>query len=197
MHRTIPLVRGGRLYQSEREGDPIAVGTSAWYDWLENHDSFTFVDRLGTITVHKSGSGTDSDLDWKASHTRMGKLFRVSLGPSRTLTLSRLQAAARTLAGRHTPVESTTMSPAVPVASTLPVTWTEDNVDPPNSLIQTKLYRPRTRSDLIPRARLIERLNAGLSGKVRKRQRAARLRAFAHRCPANRLSRCVSGNGQP
>ncbi len=167
MHRTIPLVRGGRLYQSEREGDPIAVGTSAWYDWLENHDSFTFVDRLGTITVHKSGTGTDpSDLDWKATHTRMGKLFRVSLGPSRTLTLSRLQAAARTLAGRHTPVESSTMSPAVPAASTLTFPRTGANVDPPNSLIRTKLYRPRTSSDLIPRARLIERLNAGLSGKV-------------------------------
>jgi LuxR family maltose regulon positive regulatory protein len=34
------------------------------------------------------------------------------------------------------------------------------------SLIQTKLYRPRTRSDLITRARLLERLNDGLSGKV-------------------------------
>ncbi len=34
------------------------------------------------------------------------------------------------------------------------------------SLIQTKLYRPRTRSDLIPRARLLERLNAALGGNV-------------------------------
>src|SRR5438034_9306572 len=58
------------------------------------------------------------------------------------------------------------MSPAVPAASTLPVTKTGANVDPPNSLIRTKLYRPSTRSDLNPRARLIERLNAGLSGKV-------------------------------
>jgi len=33
-------------------------------------------------------------------------------------------------------------------------------------LLQTKLYRPRTRSDMIPRARLLERLNAGLGGKV-------------------------------
>src|SRR6266516_6090684 len=34
------------------------------------------------------------------------------------------------------------------------------------SLIQTKLYRPRTRSDLVPRARLLERLNAGLGSTV-------------------------------
>ena len=39
-------------------------------------------------------------------------------------------------------------------------------VDHPMVLMQTKLYRPRKRSDLISRARLLERLNAGLRGKV-------------------------------
>lgn len=34
------------------------------------------------------------------------------------------------------------------------------------SLIRTKLYRPRRGSDVIPRSRLLGRLNAGLSGKV-------------------------------
>ena len=38
--------------------------------------------------------------------------------------------------------------------------------DHPMALMQTKLYRPRKRSDLISRARLLERLNAGLSGNV-------------------------------
>ena len=40
------------------------------------------------------------------------------------------------------------------------------DVDHYTSLIQTKLYRPRMGSDLIPRPRLLERLNAGLGGKV-------------------------------
>jgi LuxR family transcriptional regulator, maltose regulon positive regulatory protein len=40
------------------------------------------------------------------------------------------------------------------------------NFDHAMSLIQTKLYQPRTRSDLIPRAHLLGRLNAGLSGNV-------------------------------
>ncbi len=35
-----------------------------------------------------------------------------------------------------------------------------------NSLMRTKLYRPRTTGDVIPRVRLIERLNDGLSGIV-------------------------------
>ena len=34
------------------------------------------------------------------------------------------------------------------------------------SLMQTKLYPPRSRSDMISRARLIERLNDGLHGNV-------------------------------
>ena len=34
----------------------------------------------------------------------------------------------------------------------------------PRSLIHTKLYRPRSGSDVIPRARLMERLNARLNG---------------------------------
>ncbi len=39
-------------------------------------------------------------------------------------------------------------------------------VSSPSSLIRTKLYRPRSGSDVIPRTRLLERLNAGLSGKA-------------------------------
>jgi hypothetical protein len=96
MHRTMPRVEGGRLYQAEREGDLIVVGTPAWYDWLEHHSSFLFVDLGGGFTARKRGTDP-SNLDWEASRTRAGRLWRVSLGPARTLTLSRLQAAAWTL----------------------------------------------------------------------------------------------------
>jgi LuxR family transcriptional regulator, maltose regulon positive regulatory protein len=40
------------------------------------------------------------------------------------------------------------------------------NAGSPSSLMRTKLYRPRSSSDVIPRARLIERLKAGLGSKV-------------------------------
>ncbi len=165
LHQSFPIVKGKRLYQSGREGDPIDVGTPAWYDWLEHHAAFIFVDRVGTVTVCKSGTGP-SDLDWKASCTRMGKRYHVSLGSSRALTLARLQDAARRLAGKHAQVGSTTLSPASPAVSTPPIPKTAATVVHPGSLIQTKLYRPRSGSDVIPRARLFERLNAGLSGNV-------------------------------
>ena len=167
MQPTIPRVQGGRLYQSESGAALIIVGTPAWYDWLEHHTAFLFSDHGSGFTAYKSGTAP-SDLDWQASRTRMGKLYRVWLGPSHTLTLERLQAAARSLVGEHAPAEPTAtgVSPAQPAASTLPVPTTAATVGPPSSLMRTKLYRPRISSDIIPRARLIERLNAGLSGNV-------------------------------
>ncbi len=165
VRQTTPIVKGGRLYQSESEGDPIAVGTPGWYDWLERHNSFTFVNRLGAFTVHKSDINP-SDLDWKASRTNMGRLFSVSLGPSRALTLSRLQDAARKLAGKYAPAKSTLHSPDKPAAATPPVPKTAATVGPTGSLVHTKLSRPRSGSDVITRTRLIERLNAGLGGSV-------------------------------
>ena len=79
MQRTNPIVKSGRLYQTESDGDPIDVETPALYDWLEHHTTFTFVARAGSITVHKSGTET-GDHDWKASRTSIGKVFLVSLG---------------------------------------------------------------------------------------------------------------------
>ncbi len=163
MQRTHPIVKSGRLYLTESDGDPIDVGTPAWYDWLEHHTTFTFVARAGSITVRKSGTHP-GDHDWKASRTRMGKVFHVSLGPSRALTLSRLRAAAQRLVKKSAHVPST-LSPATPAASTLAVPTSAATVNPPSSLIQRKLYRPPSSSDIIRRTRLIERLNSGLSSR--------------------------------
>ncbi len=51
-----------------------------------------------------------------------------------------------------------------PAASLLPAHAVP--VGPASSLMRTKLYRPRSSSDVIPRARLFERLNAALGGSV-------------------------------
>jgi LuxR family maltose regulon positive regulatory protein len=165
MGRVIPSVKGGRLYQSETESDPIEVGTPAWYGWLEHHATFTFVDRVGTFTARKSMLKTRGQF-WKAYRTLQGKLYRIHLGYSHTLTLERLQAAAQAFAGELVPVEQGNVSSMRPAASRLPSPRIAINADHYKSLIQTKLYRPRNGSDLIPRARLIERLNDGLNGKV-------------------------------
>ncbi len=168
MPRILPRVKGERLYQSETERDPIVVGTPAWYDWLEQHTAFTFVDQNGTFTARKSILRTRGSY-WKAYHRRQGKLYRIHLGHSYALTLEGLQAAARAFAGEHGSGEPTDVSSTQSAASRLPMHTSPRMAltgDHPMALIQTKLYGPRKRSDLIARARLLERLNAGLSGKV-------------------------------
>src|SRR2546421_4319959 len=168
MHRTIPRVEDGRLFQSEKEGDPILVGTPAWYDWLEQQRSFTFIDRALTFTARKSVLRT-GDSYWKAYRKRQGKLYRIRLGPSHTLTLEQLQAAAQAFAGEHYPGEQAIVPGRQPVASRLPIPPSPRialNVDNYTTLIQTKLYRPRLGRDLLLRTHLLERLNAGLGGKV-------------------------------
>src|SRR5438874_8059400 len=105
MHRAKSTVKSGRLYQLDRESAPIDVGTSSWYNWLEEHSSFLFVDHVGAVTVRKIHTG-HGESEWKASRTRLGKVFTVSLGPSHTINLSNLQDAARRLAGKHAPIGS-------------------------------------------------------------------------------------------
>src|SRR6266568_4423517 len=165
MRSTIPNVIGGRLYRSETESDPIVVGTPEWYDWLEQHAAFTFVDAAGSFTVRKSMLHTGGSY-WKAYRTRRGKLYRIHLGHSQSLTLERLQATARAFASEHVPGELADVAMTQSPASRLPSPRNALTVEHPMALIQTKLYRPRKRSDLISRARLLERLHAGLSGNV-------------------------------
>ena len=104
MRKKIPRVEDGRLFQSESEVDPILVGAHAWYEWLEQQSSFTFVDHSFTFTAHKSALRTGGSY-WKAYRRSKGKLYRIHLGHSHTLTLERLQAAAQAFAEEHVPGE--------------------------------------------------------------------------------------------
>jgi len=146
-----------------RESVPIDVGSSSWYDWLEEHTSFLFVDHESAVTVRKIETD-HSQSEWQASRTRMGRVFTVALGPSHTIDLSNLQVAARRLAGKHAPTGSTTGFTARHDASTL--TQPAATTSTLHSLIRTKLYQPCSGSDVITRTRLIERLNAALGGKI-------------------------------
>ncbi len=147
MHRALPLVKGEHLYQSETEGHPILVGTPAWYDWLEPHAAFTFVDAAGTFTARKSLLRTKGS-SWKAYRRRQGKLYRIDLGPSHALTLQRLAAAAGALAAKLGSGEPAEVAKTPSAASLLPSSPLALTVDPSLSLLQTKLSRPRSRSDL-------------------------------------------------
>jgi len=107
------------------------------------------------------------DSYWKAYRKHQGKLYRIHLGYSHTLTLERLQAAARAFTGELVAEdEPGEVSSTQPVASRIPSPRIAINTGNYVSLMQTKLYPPRSRSDMISRARLIERLNEGLSGNI-------------------------------
>src|SRR5207248_1373698 len=155
-------VTGGRLYRSEAESDPIVLGTPEWYDWLEQHTVFTFVDVAGTFTGRKSMLRTGGSY-WIAYCTRQDKPYRIYLGHSHTLTLEKLKAAARAFAGEHVSGERVDASLEQSAASEISMSTPPRaalTADHPMALLQTKLYGPRKHSDLIARARLLERLNA-------------------------------------
>src|SRR5690349_2974325 len=159
-----PMVSGGRLYQRGRENVPIDVGTSPWYNWLEEHTSFLFVDHVGAVTVRKNGTD-HGESKWEASCTRMGQVFTISLGPSHTLTLLNLQAAARRLTGKHVQTGSSMRSVNGRTSSRVPISKLIAT-GRLRSFMRTKLFRPRSSSDIIPRTRLIERLHASLNCEI-------------------------------
>jgi LuxR family transcriptional regulator, maltose regulon positive regulatory protein len=166
MRSTIPNVMGERLYRTETESDPIVLGTTEWYDWLEQHTAFSFVAAVGTFTARKSILHTGRSY-WIADCTRQDKPSRIYLGHSNTLTLEKLKATARSFAGEHVSREQVDASLTETTASRLSMHTSPGNaptIDHHMPLVQTKVYGPLKRSDLITRDRLLERLNEGLSG---------------------------------
>lgn len=161
MQRTFPSVQEGQLYQSEFERDPIHVGSATWYDWQEHHSSFVFYARGVGFHVRKRGT-EPGDQYWEATSDQAGELKHIRLGHAHSLSLERLLAAARTLAGEHASNETADESSTQPTLATYQhqVPQNGASVGPHRSLVRTKLYRPRSSSDVIPRARLLERLNA-------------------------------------
>jgi LuxR family maltose regulon positive regulatory protein len=167
MQRTSAIVERGLLYQPTTGADPIVVGTAAWFDWLEQHTAFTFVDRVfGNFLARKRGTAP-GEWEWQAWGTQQGQFYRGWLGPSRTLTLARLQDTAHALADQHDPEEPpSAASDEEDAAAGYLTSSTGARHDLTRSLLHTKFARPRIPSDVIPRPRLLERLNAGLGGTV-------------------------------
>jgi ATP/maltotriose-dependent transcriptional regulator MalT len=96
----------------------------------------------------------------------LGNNFTISLGPSRTLTLSNMHVAARKFLGKHVHAGSNTPSVNGHTASQVPAPQTGIAAGPLRSFMRTKLYRPRSASDVISRTRLIGRLHAALGCEI-------------------------------
>lgn len=93
MARTTPLVEGDRLVGCTHEGQPIIVGTRAWYEWVTGATSFAVAGTAGRFTARKERRGR-ADGYWRAYRRRGEKLVSVYLGRSAELSLERLQTIA-------------------------------------------------------------------------------------------------------
>jgi LuxR family maltose regulon positive regulatory protein len=97
----------------------IAVGSPAWFAWLEGATTFAFRSAEGGFTARKERRG-QTGWYWKAYRKRDGTLHRAYLGKSAELSLDRLTAIASQLAGRATgppPREAAGMLGPAPAAS--------------------------------------------------------------------------------
>jgi hypothetical protein len=103
-------VVAGALLGLNGQASAIAVGTPAWFAWLEEAITFAFASEQGSFTARKERSGR-SGWYWKAYRKRDGALHRAYLGKAADLTIDRLNAIASGLVSRSVErlaVESTT-----------------------------------------------------------------------------------------
>jgi hypothetical protein len=130
--RSTPRVEDAVLVGGAGAAGSIAVGSPAWYAWLEGATSFAFRSAAGSFTARKERRGS-AGWYWKAYRKRAGTLHRAYLGKSADLTIERLTAIAADLAERPSetpPPESPSIAstrriavdgePAPPTATPLP-----------------------------------------------------------------------------
>jgi LuxR family transcriptional regulator, maltose regulon positive regulatory protein len=143
----IPSVADG-LLQGAAAGHAagLAVGSPAWFAWLADDAvrSFSFRSPSGAYTARKEGRQRGGAY-WVAYRAAAGRKHKVYLGKAEDLTPERLDEVAARLARRVVGGAGRLGQGA----AGLP-------------LLATKLFVPRPRLDLVPRPRLLARLDAGL-----------------------------------
>jgi ATP/maltotriose-dependent transcriptional regulator MalT len=177
MARRLPTVVDGMLRHTDRPDDPgMGVSAPEWWVWLDapTTRAFAFREGVTTFTARKERRQRGSTY-WTAYRKVRGKLASAYLGKSTDLTLDRLRAVAARLAapvyhapapaggtdpGEMQPPAPPSESRAHPAATAAPITLLAGTLTIP--LLETKLSGPRVRPHIVARARLVERLNAGL-----------------------------------
>jgi predicted ATPase len=100
MTRSIFTVRNGTLHEHTEETsstDTIAVESTTWYVWLENHHSFRFEHPAHPFTARKEQRS--GGWYWYAYRRQAGRLHTAYLGRSAELSVTRLNVIAAILAG--------------------------------------------------------------------------------------------------
>jgi ATP/maltotriose-dependent transcriptional regulator MalT len=157
----IPSVADG-LLQGTRTGGAagLAVGSSAWFAWLADDAarSFSFRSPSGAYTARKERRQRGG-VYWVAYRTAAGRQHKVYLGKAEDLTPERLDKVADALARRVTGGAGP-VGEAPPPPARVPGPMGQGAAGLP--LLATKVFVPRPRPDLVPRPRLLARLDAGL-----------------------------------
>jgi LuxR family transcriptional regulator, maltose regulon positive regulatory protein len=172
MARATPHITDGILtYRDGMQEHTIAVGSPVWWQWLaaEGTTTFRFEHPLCNFTARRERKR--DGWYWYAYRTRGGALQKAYLGKSTDLTLDRLQEAVAILARRSaaptpaapTPAAHVTGITSTETAGSLPGALAGGLHDP---LVSTKLALPPARPALVPRPRLMDRLEVGLQRKL-------------------------------
>jgi LuxR family transcriptional regulator, maltose regulon positive regulatory protein len=98
-HLTPHVEQGTLTLRNPDAEEMIAVGTSAWFTWLETATAFTFACADGTFTARRERSSSGrSTWYWRAYQHRTGTRRRAYLGKAAELSLGRLHTVAAQLA---------------------------------------------------------------------------------------------------
>lgn len=129
---------------------------ATWMPWLAGHSTFAFDGRAGKANLRKEARPTGGEGYWYAYRRRGQQVVKRYAGRTPELTLAHLE----TLAAALNRDESPAAAPAVPITHALPQPAGAPTF--PTSLFAAKLQLPRPRAQLVPRERLLARLDAGL-----------------------------------
>ncbi len=165
-HHAIPRVIDDHLIPSNRANQSfpaIQVGSDAWYAWLNESAtrSFAFHSPQGTLTArreHRHGIWY-----WYAYRSQKGHLHKAYLGKSEELTTVRLHEAASVLSAQRATRPQPPVSLRSPHSPAAPPLSSATSL-PSRHLLTTKISIPPARSNIVPRPRLTERMNAAIQG---------------------------------
>lgn len=169
-------------YRLSERDNPASPGVfkqrEGWFDWLENHKSFAFQGKNGRLTLQKETRPSSQQSYWYAYQRHGKRMVKQYLGGSFDVTVETLEAAATALAAKakgsqaepeaaeragqaENPPTSTAL--AVTTAARETVALVAPAAEP---VLEPKLRLPRLHSSLLPRRRLLERLDEGLERKL-------------------------------
>lgn len=150
--------------QGQAQFAALLEDDEAWLAWLANQSSFSFQGRHGHLNLHKETRARGNEGYWYAYRRQGSRRIKQYAGRTRDLTIARLEELARTSA---VPTSSShaleTVQPGhavYDISSAWPCAVSQ------RLLLTSRLCPPPPQATLIPRARLLAALDAGLEHKL-------------------------------